>query len=110
MKTFEVELHGNKFNCFFSVGEYDNGGTAVQIITDEGEPFAVLSVWFDESIGLPEDVFYTKTWSENELIFKEVLEKGLIEKVEGFPLVRSGFVTSETYRFTDEGKKFLWKM
>jgi hypothetical protein len=58
-------------------GTYRNGGLAVEIVDDSGEPIATLSVNMPERAHLlGENEFFAKTWSENREIAEEALASG----------------------------------
>lgn len=69
---------------------YVRGGRAVRLVLAEdfqrmddepwyaGEPLGILSVWCAETPNLPADVFYLKSWNENESIAAQLLELGVI--------------------------------
>lgn len=63
--------------------EYTNGGTAVQVVTAEEEPYGTVSLWLPESRYLPKGQFYVKGWDENEGMVKELIKLGILREVEG---------------------------
>lgn len=101
MKKFQINLFEEKFTCFFEIGEYHDRSTAVQIKTISGEPFCAVSVWFKNSKNLPDGNFYLRNWSENTPIIDQLIRQNLIEKVEGFDTIHSGFVSSDVYRLVE---------
>jgi hypothetical protein len=84
----------------YSIG----GALAVQIVAGDtadlpGEPIARISANFPgKSEKLPPNHFYCKDWSENMLIIQELIELGLIEFVEEFPPIISGFEAVDVYK------------
>lgn len=82
---------------------YGNGNTAVEAVSTEGEPVAVLSVNMPPYDRLPDGVFYLKDWSENAMIAAAFLASGLVEPAGTglFPTRASGFVTADAYRFME---------
>jgi hypothetical protein len=58
---------------------YQNGGKlAVELVGENGEPIAMLSVNIPESSHmLGENEFFAKTWSENEEIAEDALQSGI---------------------------------
>tara|TARA_R110000765_G_scaffold328057_1_gene419085 strand:- start:251 stop:586 length:336 start_codon:yes stop_codon:yes gene_type:complete len=54
---------------------YTNGNLAVQLILDDDEPYAELSISTD--IDLPKDEFVAKTYNENEGLLEQFLENGI---------------------------------
>jgi hypothetical protein len=81
-------------------GTYGNGGLAVRILTEDGEPFATLSVRMPDD-DLPPGVFRLKTWSENAAIAAAVIAAGLITRVD-LPRASSGYVGADAYRLAVE--------
>jgi hypothetical protein len=56
----------------------DGGKMAVELVDDDGESIAVLSVNIPESSHLlGEKEFFAKTWSENEEIAEDALASGI---------------------------------
>lgn len=56
----------------------DNGRLAVELVDQNDEPIAMLSVNLPESTHLlSADEFFVKTWSENEEIAEDALASGI---------------------------------
>jgi hypothetical protein len=63
----------------FELDNYrNNGALAVELVTAEGESWAMVSVNLPESDKLPKDEFFLKDWTENEKIAKELIIKKII--------------------------------
>lgn len=62
----------------FKVGHYQNGRTALQIVTLEGELYATLTINMPE-VMLEVDEVIIKTYSENEYVALEAWKTGLFE-------------------------------
>ena len=97
----KIELSGEVFNCRIEQHQYVRGGLAVELVTERGEPFCTLSVWFPESVLLPEDVFFLKDWSENAPVVEQLKELGILVEAEG-PAIESGFVVSRPHKIRKE--------
>jgi hypothetical protein len=76
---------------------YQNGQTAIELETTDGEPWLTATVAVPQTI--PTGCVAVKGWSENEGIPEVLTQGGLIE---GGPVqhVRSGFVDIPVYRLT----------
>ncbi len=74
--------------------QYAAGGLAVELLAEDGEPYARLSVNL-EGLTLPAHQFAVKTWSENEEISKAARRSGLFSDTGG--RVSTGFVTAEIW-------------
>jgi hypothetical protein len=74
------------------VAEYSVGGVAVQVVDEEGYPFATVSVNLPETKVLPAGAFYVKHWSENAPLVEAMIEQGILEPVDA-PVVSSGFIS-----------------
>ena len=78
-----------KYNCPYSNEQYDlyfktakyanNGSTAVQCFTDEGEPYATVSVNLDESKRCKEYEFYADT-NNCEPLVRSMIDGGYIKE------------------------------
>jgi len=62
----------------FKVGHYQNGRTALQLVTLEGKPYATLTVNIPTE-KLANDEVIIKTYSENEYVALEAWKTGLFE-------------------------------
>jgi hypothetical protein len=100
--SFKATIYGQEGTFRLVVKEYQNGNTWVGI-TEDGAPYATVSVNLPESDLLPPGEFYMKEWSENAPI-TEILKK--LELVQGTNRVpaESGFVTDiKSYIITQKG-------
>ena len=71
----EFSHFGKTFEGSLEFLRYQNGNLAVQLNLDDGEPFATLSVNV-EGITLADNEFVAKTYSENEGLVEQFIEKG----------------------------------
>ena len=94
-----IEYMGERLSL--RISEYGNGNTAVEAVSADGEPYAVLSVNMPPYDRLPAGVFYLKAWSENEQIAAAFIASGLIEPVADLPTRYSGFIRADAYRFVE---------
>jgi len=102
MKTYELEFYGEKFNLVAKTANYsDNDSLAVMLETDEGEPFAVLTVNLSDGVAEKEYQYIdtnNNSWAE-EFIKKYKL--GEPTGIMGF----SGFCQYPLYKFNLEALK-----
>ena len=70
----EFSHAGQTFEGSLEFGRYQNGNLAVQLILDDGEPYATLSVNVD--LMLNDNEFVAKTYSENVGLVEQFVEKG----------------------------------
>ena len=70
----EFSHFGNKYEGGLEFGRYGNGNLAVQLNLDNGEPYATLSV--NTELALADNEFVAKTYSENEGLVEQFIEKG----------------------------------
>ena len=70
----EFSHFGNKYEGGLEFGRYGNGNLAVQLNLDNGEPYATLSV--NTGLALADNEFVAKTYSENEGLVEQFVEKG----------------------------------
>lgn len=70
----EFSHFGNKYEGRLEFGRYGNGNLAVQLNLDNGEPYATLSV--NTELALADNEFVAKTYSENEGLVEQFIEKG----------------------------------
>jgi len=97
----KLEINGEILSLVVST--YPNGGKAVALYTQDGCPYASISVNLPTTPSLPSDVFYVKDWSENELLVIGLITKKYIKKVDDIPSVSSGFIENVyAYRLTNE--------
>jgi hypothetical protein len=78
----------------FAYTRYGNGRLAVQLFTDEGEPFATLSTNIPD-VGLGANQFFMKDWSENAPVAAAVRGLGVFRDVGH--RVATGYVTAWAY-------------
>ena len=71
----EFSHAGQKFEGSLEFLRYQNGNLAVQLNLDDGEPYATLSVNV-EGVTLGEYEFVAKTYSENEGLVEQFIDKG----------------------------------
>ena len=71
----EFSHYGQKYEGSLEFLRYQNGNLAVQLNLDNGEPYATLSVNV-EGIKLADNEFVAKTYSENEGLVEQFIEKG----------------------------------
>jgi hypothetical protein len=78
---------------------YQNGGKlAVELVDQNGEPIAMLSVNIPESSHmLGENEFFAKTWSENEEIAEEALQSGIFRDT---GRTSDGFLKAKIWAFS----------
>jgi hypothetical protein len=80
----------------FTYTKYQNNDrVAVQIVEEDGSPYATLSTNIPEG-WLPENGFFMKDWSENERIAAAVRELGVFEALD--IKTNSGHVTAQAYK------------
>ena len=70
----EFSHFGNKYEGSLEYLRYQNGNLAVQLNLDNGEPYATLSV--NTELALADNEFVAKTYSENEGLVEQFVEKG----------------------------------
>ena len=70
----EFSHFGKKYEGELEFGRYPNGNLAVQLNLDDGEPYATLSV--NTGLALADNEFVAKTYSENEGLVEQFVEKG----------------------------------
>jgi len=81
--------------CTINISKYGNGNTSLQLIdTEDGFPYAVASVNFDEK--LPEGEMYIKNYSENAGIRDILIDAQIIGQALGYK--SSGHVTVSKHR------------
>ena len=71
----EFSHYGKKYEGSLEFLRYQNGNLAVQLNLDDGEPYATLSVNV-EGVTLGEYEFVAKTYSENEGLVEQFIDKG----------------------------------
>lgn len=78
----------------FAYTQYGNGRLAIQLFTDEGEPYATLSTNIPE-VGLGKNQFFMKDWSENAPVAAAACALGVFRDC-GHSVV-TGFVQARAY-------------
>lgn len=96
-KYYEISLYGQTWRVALYKAEYEMGGLAIEMITDEGEDFATLTVNLGGGIGENEAFIDTNncSWAE------EFLKKNKIARPTGETRC-SGFCTYPLYRFDEK--------
>ena len=84
---------------------YGDGAMAVQIVTEDGEPFATLSTRLADD-PLPDGVFRLKDWSENARIAAAVIGAGLVTRIESIPPRATGWVVADAFRLAGDDESF----
>jgi hypothetical protein len=77
--TFTLHRFGESWKLSVLTDHYLHGGRlAVQLLCEDGEPFATVSVNVD-GVRLATDEFVFKTYSENEGLLEVMLAAGFVE-------------------------------
>lgn len=101
-KTIEVAIGQTKYKVILQRSFYKEGRIAIIGVTEDGEPFATLTVNLPESNHfLKDDEVFIKTWSENEEFAKSALRSGYFLKTGG--RVQTGFVSAPIWLLIREG-------
>lgn len=102
MKTYELELYGEKYNLVITTDNYQNNGSlAIMLETIGGEPFTTLTV--NLSDGVAENEYQYLDTNNNPWAEKFIKDNGL-----GTPtgiMGYSGFCEYPLYRFNLEALK-----
>lgn len=111
MKTISLTLGEGRrarcYNVFIRPGEYTNGGTALELVCEDGESFCMLSVWLEATPLLPPGQFYVKHWGQEQTV-RELLAKGVMSPTDA-PVCGSGFVDEiKAYTLTPEGAQLVF--
>lgn len=77
-------------------GRYQTGGLAVQLVCEDGEPLATISVNLCDGVGLEDDEFFLKGYSENEVLMPAILHCGWFEKTD--TIIDCGFGRVPVFR------------
>lgn len=100
-KTFTLNLWGEDDEVFFELDNYSNNNAlAVELVSTDGEPYAMVSVNVEESAQLPPDEFFLKDWSENEPVAKALIEMGAV--IPTGKRTASGFIVAKSYKINPE--------
>jgi len=95
-REFEVRAYGHRYTVQIALKKYHEGRAwAVQLYTDEGEPFATLTTNIP-GVKLAEDELLIKGWSENEATAKAAMKTGWFERTN--KIVPTGFAVAEVWR------------
>ena len=81
-----------------TMAKYQNGNNAMQLLSEEGEPYAVASVNIPTALGKEE--ICIKNYSENEGILELLIEDDIVEEPHGF--YTSGHVEIPVCRLNDK--------
>ena len=99
--------YGN-YEVYFRFDNYASTGvTAVVALTSSVDPYAWVSVNMEHAPILPKGQFYLKDWPGTVEIAKAMIDKKLIEPVEGTMPAYSGYVVAHVYQFTEYGLKYV---
>ena len=69
-------MFGSKVYAKF--GKYVSGGTAIRILSEDGEPFATATINVP-GVKLKSDEVVIKTYSENVMVLDLLVEGGIVE-------------------------------
>jgi len=102
MSTYiHINLWQTTYACTLETFKYGHGGNlGVQLFTDDGEPYATVSVNMPRHTSEPleEDEFYVKNWGENEGLIEQLVAQHIIEPVDPPKYGASGFISTMAYR------------
>lgn len=103
MKTYKLDLYGQTFNLVANIDSYaNNDSLAICLNTDEGEPFAVITVNIAESSIIGQNQAFVDTnncsWAEK---FIKKYKLGKPTGIMGY----SGFCSYPLYEFNLEAFK-----
>ncbi len=102
MKTYELEFYGETYNLVAKTANYSNNGSlAVMLETDEGEPFATLTVNLADGVAESE---YQYVDTNNCSWAEEFIKKNKLGEPTGM-MGFSGFCQYPLYRFNLEALK-----
>lgn len=100
-KTFIMNLWGEDDELHFEFDNYNNNNAlAVELVSSDGEPYAMVSVNVPESAELASDEFFLKDWSENEPVAKALVDMGAI--IPTGKRTSSGFIVAKSYKIAPE--------
>jgi len=81
-------------------GQYGNGRLAIQLETENGEPYTTLTVNLPNAPLLPGE-FFVKTWDiESEEVVSAALKSGIF--VDTGARVPTGYVQAEVWRYAED--------
>jgi len=96
MVVFTVRLGDESFQVYLQKGFfYPDGTPAIRAFTDQGEPFANLTVAI-EGTKLKQGEYLVKTWGENRQLAEAVLRNNLL--VDTGRRVRTEYVEAQVWR------------
>lgn len=101
MKTYELEFYGEKYNLAAKTAEYGNGTLAIMLETDEGEPFATLTVNLVDGVANNE---YQYVDTNNHSWAEKFIKKNKLGTPTGI-MGYSGFCQYPLYKFNLEALK-----
>jgi len=100
-KTFILNLWGEDDEVYFKFDKYkNNDALAVELMSTDGESYAMVSLNVPESAQLPKDEFFLKDWSENEPVAKALIEMKAI--IPTGKRTGSGFIVAKSYKISPE--------
>ena len=91
-------------NCYFVVRRYPNGNRALQVMSRDEGPIAVLTVNCGEIV--LDELICLKTWSENAGCENVLQDMGLIGEEPDY-VIPSGYCEAKVYMLTEKGRKML---
>lgn len=100
MKKYEIKTFNRIYKVKIQIDRYINGALCVRL-TEDTLPFATLSVNLPHSINLPKDVFYSKTWSENEGIIEQLERQGAVKRCTDIKNIQLDYVKAKAYQLNN---------
>ena len=87
MKIFKHNVQFEGFNCTLLKGEYQEGGTALQLVdAQDDDPVATATLFLPE-VHLEKDEIIIKSYSENEGMMEALMIQGVIGgPIESIPI------------------------
>jgi len=96
-KQFTLHLWGQDEPLYLTTNHYSNNGAlAVELMSPEEGPYAIISLNMPDSDKLPSNEFFMKDWSENQEVAEQLIKKSII-----LPTGKqsaSGFVLAKSYK------------
>lgn len=103
-----INILNEEFDLRFVLEEYPQGGTAVHLVTVDGDKpsglFTRLSVWTEAAPRLKPGEFFARPWPENQELLTKLTEGGYIETVETPDQGTAGICL---YRLTEKGRQWI---